>query len=65
MDLAGPEWGILTILGPILIVVVLLWAILRNRKAKTPGSVERTERATHELYDEEETERRHEDEHKP
>ncbi|MFN3389377.1 MAG: hypothetical protein ACK40O_10640 [Allosphingosinicella sp.] len=64
MDLAGPEWGILTIVGPILIVIVVIWAILRNRKANTPGSVNRTEAATHELYDEEEIERRHEDEHR-
>lgn len=64
MDLAGPEWAILTIVGPILIVIVLIWAIMRNRKARTPGSVEGTERATHELYDEQEAERRHEDEHK-
>lgn len=64
MDLAGLEWGILTILGPILIIIVVIWAIMRNRKADRPGSVERTEAATHELYDEEEIERRHEDEHK-
>ena len=62
MDLGGANWAILNIVGPLLILVVLGWALYRNRKAKTPRDVERTERATHELYDEEEETRRHEDE---
>ncbi len=52
MDGGGFSWSLLTILGPILIFIVLLWAVLRNRKPK-PGDIERTERATHELYREE------------
>ncbi len=52
MEGGGFSWTLLTILGPILLFVVLLWAVLRNRKAK-PGEIERTERATHELYKEE------------
>ena len=46
MEGGGFSWTLLTILGPILLFVVLLWAVLRNRKAK-PGEIERTERATH------------------
>jgi hypothetical protein len=46
------EWSLLTILGPILLFAAILWATLKNRKAKR-GEVERTERATHELYQEE------------
>jgi hypothetical protein len=52
MDGGGFSWTLLTILGPILLFVVLLWAVLRSRKAK-PGEIERTERATHDLYKEE------------
>ena len=46
------EWSLLTILGPILLFAVILWATLKNRKPKA-GDVERTERATHDLYQEE------------
>ncbi len=45
-------WGILTILGPIILVGAIAWAILRNKKESTPRGEARTERATHELYDE-------------
>ena len=44
-------WGILTILGPIVLVGAIAWAILRNKKEVTPRDEARTERATHELYD--------------
>lgn len=49
-------WALMTIVGPILLGGVLLWAILRNRQQRTPQSEARTERATHELYDEMERE---------
>ncbi len=52
MDGGGFSWSLLTILGPILIFIVLVWVVLKNRKAK-PGDIERTERATRELYQEE------------
>ncbi len=52
MDTGALSWSLLTIVGPILIFVVVLWAVLRNRKAK-PEEMERTERATRELYREE------------
>jgi hypothetical protein len=38
--------------GPLLIFIVVLWAVLKNRKSK-PQDIERTERATRELYKEE------------
>jgi len=41
-------WSLLTVVGPILLLAVLLWAVLRNR-ASTPREVERTEHATHDL----------------
>ena len=52
MDLGGLNWSIITIVGPLLLAVVVLWALLRNRKS-TRADVERTERATRELYKEE------------
>jgi hypothetical protein len=56
MDSGGFNWTLLTIIGPALLAVVILWALLRNRASKS--SRDRTERATHELYREEEAERR-------
>jgi hypothetical protein len=62
MDLGGANWAILNIVGPLLLAVVLLWALLRNRKAKSRDQIERSERATHDLYDQEESARRDTDE---
>ena len=59
MDAGGGSWAILNIVGPLLLVVVLAWAFLRNRKAR--GNVDRSERATHDLYDSEEAARRDRD----
>ena len=52
MDWGSFNWSLLTIVGPILLFAAILYATLKNRKPK-PGDVERTERATHELYQEE------------
>ena len=43
-------WSLLTVVGPILLAAVLLWAVLRNR-ASSPREVERTEHAAHDLRD--------------
>ena len=56
MDAGGINWTLLTIVGPALLAVIILWALLRNRAA--PGSNEESEQATHRLYEEEEAERR-------
>ena len=64
MDLGGANWAILNIVGPLLLVIVVAWALLRNRKSRTPDELERTDRATHDLYDAEEAQRRREDEHR-
>ena len=59
MDMGGFNWSILTIAGPLLLAAVLLWALLRNRNSRVDPDV--TEKATHEVYDEEEAKRREED----
>ena len=62
MDLGGVNWAILNIVGPLLLLIVIAWALLRNRKSRTREKIDRSERATHELYDQEEAQRRREDE---
>ena len=52
MDLGGLNWSIMTIVGPLLLAGVILWALLRNRRA-TRSDIDRTERATREPYKEE------------
>ena len=48
MDAGGASWGLITIIGPILLFGVLLWAVLRNRKSRR--DIGRSERATRDLY---------------
>ncbi|HYJ83063.1 MAG TPA: hypothetical protein VEW26_09515 [Allosphingosinicella sp.] len=57
MDAGGGSWGILTIIGPLLLAVVLLWVLLRNRKSRK-SDLNRTEQGTRDLYREEEEKRR-------
>lgn len=52
----GNLWGVATILGPILLAAVILWALMRNRKRETPADVAQTEAATHRLYEQEDRE---------
>lgn len=49
----GNLWGVATVIGPLLLGVVILWAVMRNRKRETPQDLARTEAATHRLYEEE------------
>ena len=60
MDFGGTSWAVINIIGPLLLVVVLGWAFLRNRKSR--GNIDQSERATREAYDQEEATRRAEDE---
>lgn len=52
MDLSGLFWVLINIIGPLVLAAVLLWALLRNRRAG-PAEIERTEQATRDLYREE------------
>lgn len=45
-------WGFVIIGGPILLGLVLGWALWRNRQQRTRESVEETERATRNLREE-------------
>lgn len=49
MDAGGFSWSLLTILGPLLIAAVVLFAILKNHKSKR-SEIDRTEAATRENY---------------
>ena len=64
MDLGGASWTIITIVGPLILAGVLLWALLRNRK-RSPRDEEHTEQATRELYREEDRAHRGENENIP
>ena len=50
IDSGGGLWGIITILGPIVLAAVLLWAILNNRTSK--AEKRRTEEATKRMHEE-------------
>jgi ribose 1,5-bisphosphokinase PhnN len=56
MDSGGFNWTLLTIIGPAILAVVILYALLRNRSSR--AGRERSEEATHRLYQQEEAERR-------
>lgn len=46
MTPSGGFWSLLTILGPLVLGIAILWAILKNRKAPQ-RDIERTEHAAH------------------
>ena len=45
------DWGLATIIGPIILVGAIAWALMRNKKDSSAADERRTERATHDLYD--------------
>jgi hypothetical protein len=47
--------GIIEIVGPVILLIVLIWLVMRRGAT---GKAGRTEQATHELYRAEETRRR-------
>ena len=53
MDL-GSLWGVLTVVGPILLAAIIIWAILNNRRS--PSDEAHTEAATRRMYDEQDRE---------
>lgn len=51
IDTGGGIWSIAIIVGPILLAIVLLWAVMHNRTSRRQRRD--TEEATRELYHEE------------
>jgi hypothetical protein len=58
MDLGGINVFFMEVVGAVILVALLAWAVMRTRSKGKSSSPERTERATHELYEEEERRRR-------
>ena len=57
MDFGGFQWGLVDIVAVLVLLGVFIWAVLRVRSKGRSTSPPKTERATHDLYKEEE--RRH------
>ena len=55
MDTGGFNWSLMNIVGPLLLLVALLWLVLRRNKSR---NVDYTEQKTDDLYEEEERRRR-------
>ena len=51
-------WSLMTIVGPIILLVLLIWVVMRSRRRRGEASRDTTERATHNAYAEEEKMRR-------
>jgi hypothetical protein len=47
--------GVIEIIGPAILLIALVWLVMKRRST---GKTDRTEQATHELYQEEERRRR-------
>lgn len=58
MDLGGINLILMEIIGVVILGGIILWAVLRTRSKGKQSSPERTERATRELYAEEEQRRK-------
>ncbi len=54
-------WGIMNILGPVVLLIALIWLVMRRRSSRTEtdrNADSRTEQGTRNLYREEEQRRR-------
>ncbi|MDP9413993.1 MAG: hypothetical protein M3Q08_07850 [Pseudomonadota bacterium] len=60
MDAGGFNWSIIVIVGPLLMVLVFAWAVMKNRKSSR-REIDRTEHATRELYRQEDNAHRNDD----
>jgi hypothetical protein len=50
--------GLMEIVGPLILLVLLIWVVLRSRRTRDEPPMDVTERATREAYAEEEEMRR-------
>ena len=58
MDTGGLNLFSMEVIGVVILLLVLVWAVMRTRSKGKESSTRTTERATHELYEEEERRRR-------
>lgn len=63
MDAGGFNWTLLTIVGPLVLLLVIAWAVLRSRRSNRRGTD--TEAATRRVYEEEEREHHGESDNVP
>jgi uncharacterized membrane protein len=56
--MADLMWWVMNILGPVLLVVVLAWLVLRTRSKRNSIENERAEQGARQVYAEEELRRR-------
>jgi hypothetical protein len=49
------NWWVMDVIGPVILLIVLIWLVMRRRST---GKTGRTEQATREVYAEEEQRRR-------
>jgi uncharacterized membrane protein YqiK len=58
MDLGGINWLIIDVVAVVILFAVIVWVVMRTRSKGRSTSNQTTERATHELYQEEERRRK-------
>ena len=58
MDMGGINWLVIDVIAVVILGAVIAWAVMRTRSKGKSTSPKKTERATHELYEEEERRRR-------
>jgi mannose/fructose/N-acetylgalactosamine-specific phosphotransferase system component IIC len=58
MDLGGINWLIIDVVAVAILGLVIAWVVMRTRSKGRSTSNETTERATHDLYQEEERRRK-------
>ena len=63
MDSGGFNWTLLNIIGPVILLAAIAWALLRNRRSRRTD--ERSDAATRRVYEEEEREHRGESDNVP
>lgn len=58
MDMGGINWLIIDVVAVVILGLVIAWAVMRTRSKGKRSSPEQTERATRELYADEERRRK-------
>ena len=56
MGEGGWQWALITIVGPVVLLLALAWAVVRNKRSRIPEDV--SEAGARRVYEEEERRRR-------